>query len=66
MENSAPNMLMTFIPLILMTLMMAIPAHLLAKDRGRNTALWTVLALVPVVNIACIWYFVGAPKVKRR
>ena len=64
MENSAPNMLLTFLPLILMSLLMAIPAHLLAKEKGRNVALWTVLALVPFVNFACIWFFIGASNLK--
>lgn len=64
MENSAPNMFLTFIPLILMSLLMAIPAHLLAKEKGRNVALWTVLALIPIVNFACIWFFIGASNLK--
>jgi hypothetical protein len=64
MENNDPNMLITFLPLILMSLLMAIPAHLLAKEKGRNVALWTVLALVPIVNFACFWYFIGASNLK--
>lgn len=64
MENSTPNMFLTFLPLIFMSLLMAIPAHLLAKEKGRNVALWTVLALVPIVNFACIWFFIGASNLK--
>eukprot|EP01034_Spumella_vulgaris_P035475 gene35475-43740_t len=33
---------------------MAIPAHLLAKEKGRNVTKWTILALIPLVNFACI------------
>jgi O-antigen/teichoic acid export membrane protein len=63
-ENNAPNMLVTFLPLIFMSLLMAVSAHLLAKEKGRNVALWTILALVPVVNFACIWFFIGASNLK--
>jgi uncharacterized membrane protein YciS (DUF1049 family) len=64
MENNAPSMLAAFLPLILMSLLMAISAYLLAKEKGRNVALWTLLALVPVVNFACIWFFIGASNLK--
>jgi O-antigen/teichoic acid export membrane protein len=64
MENNAPSMFVTFLPLIFMSLLMAVSAHLLAKDKGRNVVLWTVLALVPIVNFACIWYFIGASNLK--
>jgi hypothetical protein len=63
-ENNAPSMLVTFLPLIFMSLLMAIPAHLLAKEKGRNVALWTILALVPIINFACIWFFIGATNLK--
>ena len=34
------------------------------KEKGRNVALWTILALIPVVNFACIWFFIGATNLK--
>lgn len=64
MENNAPSMLITFLPLIFVSLLMAIPAHLLAREKGRNVVLWTVLALIPIVNFACIWFFIGASNLK--
>ena len=64
MENNAPSIFVTFLPLIFMSLLMAVSAHLLAKDKGRNVLLWTVLALIPIVNFACIWYFIGASNLK--
>lgn len=64
MENTAPNTLVTFLPLIFMSLLMAIPANMLAKEKGRNVLLWTVLSLVPVVNFACIWFFIGATNLR--
>jgi hypothetical protein len=64
MENSNPSIFVSFIPLILMSLLMAIPAHLLAKEKGRNVTKWTILALIPLVNFACIWFFIGASNLK--
>lgn len=64
MENTTPNTLATFLPLIFMSLLMAIPAHMLAKEKGRNVTLWTVLALIPVVNFACVWFFIGAANLR--
>ena len=64
MENNAPNILVTFLPLIFMSLLMAVSAYLLAKEKGRNVALWTILALIPIVNFACIWFFIGASNLK--
>ncbi|NRR34410.1 hypothetical protein HSX11_29995 [Oxalobacteraceae bacterium] len=64
MANSNPSIFISFIPLILMSLLMAIPAHLLAKEKGRNVTKWTILALIPLVNFACIWFFIGASNLK--
>ncbi|MDN2710042.1 hypothetical protein O0880_11505 [Janthinobacterium sp. SUN118] len=64
MENSVPSLFASFLPLILMSLLMAIPAHLLAKEKGRNVTKWTILALIPIVNFACIWFFIGASNLK--
>ena len=38
----------------------AIVAYALAKAKGRNKILWAVLGLVPLANIFCTWYLVGA------
>ena len=64
MENSGPSIFVSFLPLILMSLLMAISAHFLAKEKGRNVTKWTILALIPVVNFACIWFFIGASNLK--
>jgi len=46
--------------MLLLSLLMAVPANMLARQKGRNVVLWTILALIPLVNFACMWYFVGA------
>jgi hypothetical protein len=50
----------SFIPLIMLSLSLGITAFFLAKDKGRNVALWTILGLIPLLNFLCIWYFVGS------
>jgi len=60
MDNTSASLLMSFLPLLLMSLLMAIAANLLAREKGRNITKWTILALIPVVNFACIWFFIGA------
>lgn len=52
------------IPLLVMSLFVAIIAHLLAKDKGRNVALWTVLGCIPLVNWLCMSYFIGASNLR--
>ena len=52
--------LIQFLPLFLMCVPTAIVAYALAKTKGRNTILWTFLGIVPLVNIFCTWYLVGA------
>ena len=38
----------------------AATAYLLAKEKGRNVALWTIVGLIPILNFCSIWFFVGA------
>ncbi|MBB5205110.1 hypothetical protein HNQ51_002429 [Inhella inkyongensis] len=47
-----------------MTLPLGIVSHLLAKDKGRNVSLWTILGLIPLVNYFCILYFMGASNLR--
>jgi hypothetical protein len=36
---------------ILVLFIFAIVSHMLAKEKGRNVVLWTILGFIPVVNI---------------
>jgi len=47
-----------------MSLFIAVGAYLLAKEKGRNTLKWTILGAIPLVNIICIWFFVGATNLR--
>jgi len=58
------NTFMSFVPLLLLSAVLGVSAHLLAKDKGRNVVLWTVLGVIPIVNMVCAWYFVGASNLR--
>jgi len=59
--DAQPNLFLSLVPLLTLGMLMAIPAGLLAREKDRNVVLWVILALIPVVNFACIWYFMGTP-----
>jgi hypothetical protein len=56
--------LLSFLPLILIGVIFAVPAYMLAVEKGRNPWKWVILCLIPFVNIFCIWYFVGTPSTR--
>ncbi|MDP3260246.1 MAG: hypothetical protein Q8M34_06640 [Thermodesulfovibrionales bacterium] len=64
MEQSGTNLIASLLPLLLLSVVFAIGAHFLAKDKGRNVGLWTVLGAIPLVNMFCIWYFIGAANLR--
>jgi len=53
-----------FMPMLLMSIGMAIPAGLLAKNKGRSVVLWVVLHLIPVVNFFCMPYLIGVSNLR--
>jgi hypothetical protein len=64
MQPTATNGFLAFVPLLIISVLIAIPAHLLAKDEGRNVPLWTILGLIPLVNYVCMFFFVGASNLR--
>lgn len=53
---------------ILVLLLMFVPAGLsyfLAKHKGRNVGLWTVLGLIPFLNLAFLLYFILATNLRQ-
>lgn len=55
-ENPVYGLIFFFVMIILLALI----SHMLAKQKGRNVVLWTILGLIPGINMICIYYFVGA------
>ncbi len=62
-QNDA-SVFVSLLPLLLMSVCTAIGSHLLAKEKGRNVLKWTILGAIPLVNFACIWFFVGAANLR--
>ena len=58
------NGLIAFLPFIIISIVMAIPANMLAKEKGRNVMKWTILAAIPLVNFLFLWFFVGAANLR--
>ena len=53
-----------FFPFLLFSACMGVVAYLLARDKGRSVAVWTILGIIPVVNFFCLPYFVGASNLR--
>ena len=64
MEPTRDPGFLAFLPLIIMSLGIAVASHLLARDKGRNVTLWTILGLIPLLNFAFIWFFIGASNLR--
>lgn len=60
---SATNLLQLII-LLFITLIPSVLAFFLAKDKGRNVALWTVLGLIPFLNLVFLLYFLSATNLR--
>ncbi len=56
--------LLSFVFMLLFFIPLPFIAHKLAKEKGRNTVLWTVIACVPFLNFLALWYFVGAANLR--
>jgi len=47
-----------------LSICLAVVAHLLARDKGRNVGFWTLLGAIPIANLICVWYFIGASNLR--
>lgn len=57
--QNAPG-LITFVPFLLFSIPAAAVAFALSRQKGRNVVLWTLLGIIPMVNIFTTWFLVGA------
>jgi len=64
MQPQNESTLLSLLPLLFMSLFIAIASYLLAKDKGRNSTKWAILGAIPVVNFVCVWYFIGASNLR--
>lgn len=59
-----PSPFVAFLPLVLLMIPMIFVIRQLAKEKGKNITLWTVLACIPFVNFIILPYIVGTPSKK--
>lgn len=64
MESQVASSLSFLGPLFIVGVMFAIPAYMLAIEKGRNPWKWVILCFIPIVNVFCIWYFTGTPSTR--
>jgi len=58
------NVFMSLIPLLLMGLAFGIVGHFLAKDKDRPVLRWTILCVIPFLNIFCLMYLIGSTNLR--
>jgi len=49
-----------FLPIIIISIILMFICHNLAKEKGKNVTLWTILGLIPGINIYSLLYLFGA------
>lgn len=64
MEQGNESTLLSLLPLVILTIPLGFIARMLAKEKGRNIPLWTVLGFIPFVNYFCFVFFIGAANLR--
>ena len=64
MPTTSATSILSFLPLAIITLVFGITSYFLAKEKGRNILLWTVVGFIPLLNMFFIWFFIGATNLK--
>ena len=64
MGHSWTDFVIQFTPITILSLVFGFTVRALAKEKGRNVALWTMLGFIPLINLFMIPYFVGAANLR--
>lgn len=64
MQDNHAHPILGLVFFALFSIPFGVTAYLLAQEKGRNAALWTILGVIPVLNIFCLYYFMGAVNMK--
>ncbi|MBN2436413.1 MAG: hypothetical protein JXK07_14215 [Spirochaetes bacterium] len=59
MPNQQPNMLVSFMPMILLTIPMIVLNCKVAKRKGRSQVLYLILSVIPIVNFFSCLYLIS-------
>ena len=60
MQEFGIDSIVGLIPLSIMIIPFVLICHRLAKEKGKNVTLWTVLGIIPLVNFYAMVYLVGS------
>lgn len=64
MSPAVESMFLTFLPMAVLTLSLGPVAFLLAREKGRNVVLWTILGFIPILNYFFLAFFMGAANLR--
>lgn len=56
--------LLQLAPLLLISISVGFCARALARDKGRDVGVWTVLGFIPFLNLFVVWFFMGASNLR--
>ena len=56
--------IMQLIPAGVLSMVWGVTGFLLAREKGRNARLWMILGFIPVVNMVCIAFSIGAANLR--
>ena len=54
------NPLLGFLPIIILMLPLVFLCYKLAKEKGKDTSLYTILGIIPILNYFILLYLIGA------
>jgi len=63
-DSGAVGGILSFVPFLVISVTFGVVAFLLAREKGRNVQLWTILGVIPIVNFVCLWFFIGAANLR--
>ena len=64
MDSVLIGLLTSLMPLILLSIPVLFVCRRLAKEKGKPVTFWTVLGIIPFVNIYAAWYLIGASNIR--
>lgn len=63
-QHAASHTVVGVLSLLILSVILAIMAYALAKEKERRVVLWTVLGTIPFLNMFCVWFLVGATNLR--
>ena len=64
MPHSSEASMMSFIPLLLLSMIFGFVGRYLAKDKGRPVVKWMIISFIPVINYFCMIFLIGCSNLR--